>query len=250
MQIRLCLAIVLIGWAAPLAAQTWGHYGGTLSGDRFVPGKLISPDTVGDLEPAWVFRTGDVANGDEYFGRKSTFKATPILIDDKLVVSSGFNRVYAIDPVTGAQQWQFDPQVDFSIGYSEMFTSRGVSAWVDPQADADNACACSVYLATLDARLIAVDARTGERCEQFGKRGEIDLTAGIRNFRRGDYSVTSPPTKLSRTCAAARVPPAKASATVTITTRQRECRKRAISCPYLVLGALEREHNVRGPAAL
>ena len=181
--------------AGQVGADPWPHYGGHLDGTRFTSSDILTPDNVRNLEQAWIFRTGDVANGgDEYFGRKSSFKATPILIDGKLVFSSGFNRVYAINPVTGMRLWRFDPKLDFSRQYSEMFTSRGVAGWVDRQVARSTACASRVFLGTLDARLIAIDARSGDRCLKFGDAGEIDLSAGIRNFRRGEYSLTSPPT--------------------------------------------------------
>lgn len=170
----------------------WQHYGGSLGGTRYSVAEKINASNVTNLEEAWRFRTGDATDGEGYFGRRSSFKATPILVDNKLVFSTGFNRVFAVDPATGTEIWRFDPQVDFSIQYSEMFTSRGVAAWIDSE-NLDRKCARSVFLGTLDARLIAIDADTGTRCTEFGKAGEVDLSKGVRNFRRGEYSVTSPP---------------------------------------------------------
>ena len=87
----------------------------------------------------------------------------------------------------------FDPDVDFSKSYSEMFTSRGVAVWAGVEEDSDQ-CRTRVFVGTFDARLIAVDANTGEPCVDFGKKGQIDLSAGIRRYRKWDYSLTSPPT--------------------------------------------------------
>ena len=108
------------------------------------------------------------------------------------MVSTGFNRVYAVDPGTGKQIWRFDPKVDFSRRYSEMFTSRGVSAWQGPESEAR--CGSRVFLGTLDARLIALDADTGTPCADFGDGGHVDLSEGIARYYKWDYSVTSPPT--------------------------------------------------------
>ncbi|MEM9170072.1 MAG: PQQ-binding-like beta-propeller repeat protein [Pseudomonadota bacterium] len=177
----------------PSAGQDWRHWGGDLGGRRFADAPQLTPERVRGLTEAWRFRTGDATDGDEYFGRASTFKATPILVDDKLVLSSPFNRVFALDPTTGEQVWRFDPQVDFSIKYAEMFTARGVAAHTDPAA-AGAPCGTRIFLGTLDARLIALDAATGERCDAFGDGGEIDLAKGVGRVRRGEYSVTSPPT--------------------------------------------------------
>jgi quinoprotein glucose dehydrogenase len=60
-------------------------------------------------------------------------------------------------------------------------------------SSADDHCHTRIFLGTLDARLIAIDAASGEICNGFGDDGEIDLTDGIRRIRRGEYSVTSPP---------------------------------------------------------
>ncbi len=198
-QIRAVAVIAagLISMQASLhaGADQWRHYGGGLDGARFARSQIITPETVTGLERAWSFQTGDATRDDgRYFGRRSSFKATPILVDGKLVFSTGFNRVYALDPATGNELWRYDPKVDFAIQYSEMFTSRGVAAWSDPKADPDDKCATRIYLGTLDARLIAIDAADGRECDGFGTHGSVDLTKGIANFRRGDYSMTSAPT--------------------------------------------------------
>lgn len=190
------IATALIAVQTPFhaVANEWLHYGSGLGGTRFAYSQIITPQTVTGLEPAWSFQTGDATLDDgRYFGRRSSFKATPILVDGKLVFSSGFNKVYALDPATGRMLWRYDPKVDFTIQYSEMFTSRGVAAWSDPQAALDDVCETRIFVGTLDARLIAIDAADGRVCEGFGAHGSVDLTEGIANFRRGDYSMTSAP---------------------------------------------------------
>ena len=171
----------------------WPHYGGSLGGDRYAVPSGITPETVEGLTPAWVYRTGDATDGDGFDGSRSKFRATPILLGGRLIASTGFNRVFALDPATGREIWTFDPKVDFSRKYSEMFTSRGVAAWQDAEAVA-RPCRTRIFLGTLDARLFALDGDTGVPCADFGKGGEVDLSAGIRRYRKRDYSVTSPPT--------------------------------------------------------
>ncbi len=186
---------LLAAWPpSQAAAQDWPHWGGDLGGTRFADVPSLTPETVGRLEEAWRFRTGDSTEGSGYFGNPSSFKSTPILIADRLIFTTPFNRVIALDPVTGKELWRFDPEVDFTIEYSEMFTSRGVAAHEKPSSPTDTPCHTRVFLGTLDARLIAVDAVTGMPCLEFGKAGEVDLTSGIRRVRRGEYSITSPPT--------------------------------------------------------
>ena len=175
-------------------SANWSHYGATLAGDRFANVESIDATTIGQLEVAWQYRTGDATDGSDFDGRSSRLRATPIYFAGNIVFSTGFNRVIALDPATGAERWKFDPKVDFSHGYSEMFTSRGVAAWRSTGAHQSSGCHDRIFLGTLDARLIAIDAASGRKCRDFGENGEVDLSTGIQNYRRNDYSVTSPPT--------------------------------------------------------
>ena len=140
-----CLTTLFVWCALSLPVYAWEHYGGDLAGTRFVPESLISRKNIGDLKLAWQFRTGDTTDGEGYFGNRSSFKATPILYEEKLIFSSGFNRVYALHPISGEMVWRYDPEVDFSIDYSEMFTSRGVSTWRDTEIQSGHECAARVF---------------------------------------------------------------------------------------------------------
>jgi glucose dehydrogenase len=64
--------------------------------------------------------------------------------------------VIALDPETGTERWSDDPHVDLSVRHSEV-TSRGVSTWVDPDREARAPCHRRIFVATIDARLIAAD---------------------------------------------------------------------------------------------
>ncbi|MBF59628.1 glucose/quinate/shikimate family membrane-bound PQQ-dependent dehydrogenase [Halomonas sp. FeN2] len=61
-------------------------------------------------------------------------------------------------------------------------------------SETDVMCPRRLYLPTADARLIALNADTGERCANFGNNGEIDLTNNIGDFSPGGYYSTSPAT--------------------------------------------------------
>jgi quinoprotein glucose dehydrogenase len=102
--------------------------------------------------------------------------------------------VISLDAETGAERWRFDPEVDRAGHY--LLSCRGVSAWTDARAQAGQACRTRIFSGTLDGRLIALDAATGERCEGFGVRGEVDLTEGVGDLQPGEYGVTSPPAVL------------------------------------------------------
>ena len=73
-------------------------------------------------------------------------------------------------------------------------TSRGVSTWLDAAAEPGRACRRRIFIGTIDARLIALDAVTGVPCADFGRSGEVNLADGITVGRDcACYQVTSPP---------------------------------------------------------
>ena len=81
-------------------------------------------------------------------------------------------------------------KIDKDAGYGD-FASRGVSTWKSPAGQR------RIFLATIDAHLIAVDAATGKPCADFGKDGMVDLRRGLRIPPQpdgyADYEETSPP---------------------------------------------------------
>jgi len=105
-----------------------------------------------------------------------------------------FNRVIALDPVTGDEKWVHDPKIDLTGRYANQLVCRGVTAWMDEQASPDSSCQRTIFTATNDARLIALDAETGEVCDEFGSNGQVDLNAAAGEQKwQGEYQVTSPP---------------------------------------------------------
>jgi membrane-bound PQQ-dependent dehydrogenase (glucose/quinate/shikimate family) len=164
--------------------RDWQHWGGTAAGTRYAPFDQINAENVGKLQVAWTYRTG--VGG--------AFKATPLQIGDTLYVCLARNIIAALDANTGATRWRFDPQLkDSKLGFTT--TCRGVTYFKAPQPAAE--CAERILTATTDARLIAVDARSGKRCADFGTDGEVNLLAGMGDVKPGFYYVTSPPTLAS-----------------------------------------------------
>jgi quinoprotein glucose dehydrogenase len=144
--------------------------GATPGGSRYSPLAQITRDNVTQLKVAWTYRTGamDVKSRS---GDKGAFEATPIVIDGTLYLSTPFNRVIALDSETGVERWTYDAPVDLSMSYSEV-TSRGVSTWLDGGRQPGAPCRRSIFVATIDARLIALDAATGISCKDFGQVGD------------------------------------------------------------------------------
>ena len=152
----------------------------------------ITPANVASLEVAWTYRTGDVNDGKD--GKAATaFEATPVMVDGVLYLSTPGSRVVALDAETGRRRWSFDAAVDRSA--QSLIASRGVSVWLDPERPEGDPCQRRVFLAALDARLFALDARDGRPCADFGDRGQVDLGAGVDRIegRRADYQQTAPP---------------------------------------------------------
>jgi quinoprotein glucose dehydrogenase len=183
-------AMLCAGVVGTAMADEWSSYGRDPGASRFSPLMQINPGNVGRLHQVWTFHTGDVAGGPNGNAR-SGFETTPLLVDGKLFITTGFNRVIALDPLTGRQVWAFDPKLNRTVEYGDGLINRGLAFWRDAESPA-RACAHRLYEATLDARLLALDARTGAPCADFGANGEIDLT-DVAPYRAGWYHMTSPP---------------------------------------------------------
>jgi len=177
----------------PRSATEWPAYGGDAGGLRFAPLDAIRPDNVAKLEVAWSYRHGDISERGSPEGI-SGFQATPILVDGILYFPTPWNRVIALDPATGAEHWRYDPGLDRTQNHL-LLISRGVAAWQDLRREAGEPCARRIFTATRDAYLIALDAKTGLPCADFGAAGRVDLNPGAGSqLFRGEYGVTSAPT--------------------------------------------------------
>ncbi len=155
----------------------------------------VTPATLPHLEVAWTYRTGDVDDGKgDHSG--TAFEATPIMVDETLYVSTPFSRVHAIGAETGRRLWVFDPVINRTKARQGMTTSRGVAAWLDHDRPASEVCRRRIFLASYDARLFALDGRTGKPCVDFGEQGQIDLGGGVARIdgKRHIYKQTAPPT--------------------------------------------------------
>ena len=186
----------------------WQSYGRTAFGDRYSPLAQITPDNVSKLVPAWTYRTGDLPGPND--PGETTAENTPLKVNGMLYVCTPHSQVIALDPDTGKEIWRFDPKLSTQKaanfkGWAHM-TCRGVSYHDDAAyaataqsptepsaATSTNACPRRIFLPTADTRLIALNADTGKMCEDFGDKGQIDLSANIGGFTPGGYYSTSPP---------------------------------------------------------
>jgi alcohol dehydrogenase (cytochrome c) len=107
---------------------------------RYYQGKQINKSNVGKLRPAWIFQTEVV----------ESLETTPIVVDGVMYVTTSFNHVYAIDAKTGEQFWHYKHKMGPVTTYCCGPNNRGVAIYED-----------KVFMGTLDAKLVALDAKTG-----------------------------------------------------------------------------------------
>lgn len=179
--------------APPDASESsagWPTTGGPPGGARYTPLREIHPKNVEQLEVAWTFRTGDWSGARDDAG-KTAFQATPILHGDTLYLCSPLGRVFALDARTGGERWRYDARPRPRSQWTR--TCRGVAWWADPEAPAGRPCATRIFLGTIDNRLHAVDAQSGEACGDFGRDGVVNLDEGLGELEEGEAWMTSPP---------------------------------------------------------
>ena len=190
-----CLGFLLQMRGAAAAADVpddWPCYGHDPGGMRYSPLSQIDRGNVARLQVAWIFHTGDVSDGKGGL-KRSGFETTPIVVDGKMYLTTPFNRVVALDPDTGHRLWTYDPKTQLEWNYGDGLINRGAAIWTESKATPSGRRARRrIFEATLDARLVAVDAETGKPCADFGKDGEVSLRE-VSRYIPGQYHMTSPP---------------------------------------------------------
>lgn len=172
-------------------AADWTAYGRNNAATRFSPLTEINRDNVGSLERVWSYRTRDLPP--QRVDDKWAPETTPLKVGESLYMCSATNILISLDAATGRERWRYDPGVSTDhIPYSA--SCRGVAYHEDPELDPQAPCRSRVIEGTLDARLIAVDADTGQLCQDFGTNGEVNLLEGMGVTVPGYVAVTSPPT--------------------------------------------------------
>jgi len=128
--------------AADAHPGQWMSVGRTYDEQRFSPLAQINPETVGRLGLAWY---ADI-------NTERGMEASPLVVDGVLYNVQPWNLVTAYDAKTGRVLWTYDPEVPLRFGRLACcdIVSRGLAAWNG-----------KIYVATLDGRLIALDAKTG-----------------------------------------------------------------------------------------
>lgn len=146
----------------------WPSYGLNLQSQRFSALTQINQQNVNRLQPAWTVNTGI----------KATFQATPIVVNGVMYVSLPFNHVVALNAATGEQLWKYthERKTDWPLCCGP--ANRGVAV-------ADG----KVFIGTIDARLIALDAGNGK------KLWDIDVAGSQVNTEQQNTLNSNDPNK-------------------------------------------------------
>lgn len=162
-------AVLLLAACAhqPAALQNtdWPSYGRDYSNQRHSPLAQIDRGNVARLAPAWSYRSGV----------ESTFQATPIVVDGVMYLSLPFNGVVALDAKNGKQLWRYQHQRRPGWKMCCGPANRGVAVSEG-----------KVYIGTVDARLVALDARTGSIVWDTDVVSENVATEGIESLNQND----------------------------------------------------------------
>ena len=204
--LALLAAVSVQAGAQNSRAAAWPEYGGDLAGQRYSSADQIKPENVGALQAAWTFHTHALTQVASPLNKHALFEATPVLWNGTLYFDSPFDEVFAVDAATGKLKWHFDPKVDRSkIIY--IVAARGVALWHSSAGHSSmgrssmghssaghrETCPDRVLVATLDRRLMALDATTGRPCKDFGDAGTVDLSQGVYISELWLLEYTSPP---------------------------------------------------------
>jgi len=158
--------------ATPVLAQesanvNWPLYTGDTSGSRYKPLGQINASNFSSLQVAWHFKTDNIGNRPEF-----KLEGTPIEVDGTVYVTAGSRRaVVALDAATGELLWVHgEKEGARGAAAPRQLSSRGPAYWSDGKE-------ARILYVTPGYRLIALDAKTGQRMASFGDDGMVDLKA-------------------------------------------------------------------------
>jgi quinoprotein glucose dehydrogenase len=171
--------------AAEAAPGDWTAYGHDAGGTRYSPLTQITPANVARLQPVWTFHMNpafDPKVGKSPLGMLS--QDTPLEIGGVLYITTPYGRVVGLDAISGRQIWAYQLPARDNPPW------RGLAWWPGTAKIAPR-----LFFGTIQGRLIALDARTGEPAAGFGDKGMVDLkTPEIMNgFPDAPYGFTAPP---------------------------------------------------------
>ena len=172
-QILAAAAALLALFVAPATTQqqqnpsnaNWQHYGSDIANTRYSPLSQIDAGNFSKLEVAWTFSTANLGPTPE-----TNLESTPLVVDGVLYSTAGSRRdVVALDATTGEQLWiHREDEGQRGEVSPRRLSGRGLAYW----ADGDDR---RIIYFTQGYRMVALNARTGNRIPSFGVDGVVDL---------------------------------------------------------------------------
>jgi quinoprotein glucose dehydrogenase len=172
----LMLAVVLAFWTtASVHGQTgaqkgeWRTYGGDLGHTRYAPLDQINAGNFSKLEVAWRFKTDNLGPRLEF-----NLQSTPLVVGNRLYSTGGTRRaVVSLDAATGELLWvHSEDEGARGAAAPRQLSGRGLSYWTDGKEE-------RILYVTQGYRLVALDAKTGNRVPSFASNGILDLKADL-----------------------------------------------------------------------
>jgi quinoprotein glucose dehydrogenase len=181
----LIAALVCAPLTVAAAPADWTAYSHDAGGGRFSPLRQITPQNVGQLQPAWTYHMNPGATA------AAPATATPLVADGRLYLGTPYGRVVALDATTGAQLWAYQ------LPAGDQPSVRGIGYW-----PGDKNHGPRIVFGSIAGKLIALDAKTGEGSRGFGDNGVVETrTPDILNGIAGAYYGYSAPPAIYRNLA-------------------------------------------------
>ncbi len=172
----LMIAVVLAFWTtASVSGQTgaqkgeWRTYGGDLGHTRYAPLDQINAGNFSKLEVAWRFKTDNLGPRLEF-----NLQSTPLVVGNRLYSTAGTRRaVVSLDAATGELLWvHSEDEGARGAAAPRQLSGRGLAYWTDGKEE-------RILYVTQGYRLVALDAKTGNRVASFAQSGILDLKADL-----------------------------------------------------------------------
>jgi glucose dehydrogenase len=200
-SLALAAAFGLIASSARLSGQSglpttkngeWTHYTADVRGSRYSPLDQINTSNFNQLEVAWRFKTDNMGTRPEF-----KLEGTPLMVKGVVYATGGTRRsVVALDGKSGELIWvHAEREGARAVNAPRQLSGRGLSYWTDGKGDD------RILYVTTGYRLVALDAKTGNRVSSFGKDGVVDMKVGALigkgeqiNLETGEIGLHSTPT--------------------------------------------------------
>ncbi|MCH1600486.1 MAG: PQQ-dependent dehydrogenase, methanol/ethanol family [Pseudomonadales bacterium] len=120
--------------------ENWLMYSGTLDSQRYSLLDQINVNNVDQLEMKWAYQIPVIDRAE----------TVPLVVDGIMFITEAPSNVVAVDALTGRQYWRYDHDMPDDLRICCGRNNRGVAILGE-----------TLFMSTLDAHLVAIDARTG-----------------------------------------------------------------------------------------